>query len=211
MVKSSIMKFPTLTEEFISRRLSETYHPGSVASVDGFAGMYAGVDLKCAAVLLPLTWWKDEWHLLFTRRTEMVEHHKGQVSFPGGGCDAGEESPERTALREAWEEIGMRPADVRLLGRLNEVFTITHYRVTPVVGVIPYPYEFRLAPAEVERAFNVPLAWLSQRDNWEERQLTPAGIDRPFPVISYHPYDDEILWGASARITHNFLGVLGLI
>jgi len=200
-----------LTEASISEHLRLAYQQGVVASTDGTAEMVAGVHLKCAAVLLPLVWWKDEWHLVFTRRTEAVEHHKGQVSFPGGGCDEDETTPEQTALREAEEEIGLRSGDVRLLGRLNEVLTITRFRVTPVVGVMPWPYAIRPEPEEVERVFTIPLLWLAQRENWEEQQATPAGVPPPFLVISYHPYDGEILWGASARMTHNFLSVLGLL
>jgi 8-oxo-dGTP pyrophosphatase MutT (NUDIX family) len=200
---------PDLTEDFISLRLKKAYQPGVIASTDGYAEMYAGVELKCAAVLLPLVCRQDEWHLVFTRRTEVVEHHKGQVSFPGGGCNDEESTPEQTAVREAEEEIGLKPADVRLLGRLNEVLTITHFRVTPVVGVMPWPYEIRPEPAEVERVFTIPLLWLSQPGNWTEQPVTPAGLPRSFQVISYHPYDGEILWGASARIVHNFLSVLG--
>jgi len=78
-----------------------------------------------------------EWHLLFTRRSDSVENHKGQVSFPGGACDGGETTPEETALREAQEEIGIEPRQVRVLGRLNSMLTITSFMVTPVVGVIP--------------------------------------------------------------------------
>ena len=155
-------------------------------------------------------WWMDEWQLVFTRRTETVEQHKGQVSFPGGGCDALESTPEATALREAWEEIGLRPADVRLLGRLTDLITITSYWVTPVVGVIPWPYPLRLEPAEVERVFTIPLLWLADRDNWDEQPFTPDGRQIPFPVIWYHPYDGEVLWGATARITQDFLKILGL-
>jgi 8-oxo-dGTP pyrophosphatase MutT (NUDIX family) len=202
---------PDLTEDYISRRLKETYQPGVIASTDGYAEMYAGAQLKCAAVLIPLVWWKDEWHIVFTRRTEAVEHHKGQVSFPGGGCNADETTPEQTAMREAEEEIGLKSADVRLLGRLNEVLTITRYRVTAVAGVMPWPYELRLEPAEVERVFTIPLLWLAQRENWEERLVTPAGMLRTFPVISYRSYDGEIVWGASAKITHNLLSVLELL
>ena len=198
------------TEKDIIRQLNSAYQAGVVASTDGYAVMYEEVTMKCAAVLIPLVWWDDEWHLAFTRRTEMVEHHKGQVSFPGGGCEMGESTPEATALREAWEEIGLKPEDVRLLGRMNDVITITRYRVTPVVGVIPWPYRARLEPAEVERLFTIPLSWLAERANWDERPVTPAGVLRPFPVIRYQSYDGEILWGASARITQNFLSVLGL-
>jgi 8-oxo-dGTP pyrophosphatase MutT (NUDIX family) len=201
----------TLTEGRISRQLRKSYQPGAIASLDGYAELYTHVTLKCAAVLFPLVWWKDEWQLVFTRRTETVEHHKGQVSFPGGGCETGESTPETTALREAKEEIGLEPEDVRLLGRMNDIITITRYRVTPVVGVIPLPYPFRLEPAEVGRVFTIPLLWLADRLNWDEQPITPDGLLRPFPVLKYHPFDGETLWGASARMTQNFLTVLGLL
>ncbi|MBU2609792.1 MAG: CoA pyrophosphatase [Chloroflexi bacterium] len=201
-----------LTENYIARRLKEAYQPGVVASTDGYAALatsQSGEKLTWAAVLMPLAWKEDEWHLLFTRRTNDVEHHKGQVSFPGGACEA-DETAEQTALREAEEEIGLQQADVRILGQLNDVVTITHYRVTPLVGVIPWPYEFYLAKIEVSRVFTIPLQWLMQRENWAEHNFTPEGTQRAFPVISYHPYDGEILWGASARMTQNLLAVLHL-
>jgi 8-oxo-dGTP pyrophosphatase MutT (NUDIX family) len=200
-----------LTESYIAERLHLAYQPGVVASTDGTAALYEGVTLECAAVLIPLVEHDDEWQLLYTRRTDTVEHHKGQVSFPGGRCDGDESTPEATALREAEEEIGLKPEHVRLLGRLNDVITITRYRVSPVVGVMPWPYQVRLESAEVSRAFTIPLVWLSRRENWDEQYVTPGGTPRPFPVITYHPYDGEILWGASARMTQNFLSVLGLL
>jgi 8-oxo-dGTP pyrophosphatase MutT (NUDIX family) len=201
----------SLTEERITWRLKESYQPGTVASRDGFAGMYENVPLRCAAVLIPLIRWNEGWQLVFTRRTDRVEHHKGQVSFPGGGCDSDESTPEATALREAWEEIGLKPEHVRLQGRMNDYLTITRYRVTPVVGVIPWPYIFKLEPAEVERLFTIPLPWLADHANWDEQPITPDGVLRPFPVIRYHEYDGEILWGATARMTQNFLRVLELV
>ena len=200
-----------LTEATITERLRRAYQPGVISSTDGYAETYENATLKCAAVLIPLVWWKDEWHLVFTRRTEDVEHHKGQVSFPGGGCELDESAPEETALREAREEIGLKAEDVRLLGRLNDVVTITGYRVTPVAGVMPWPYAVRLEPAEVGRVFTISLLWLAERKNWEEQSITPDGAPRPFPVVKYHEYDGEILWGVSARITLNFLSVLGKV
>jgi 8-oxo-dGTP pyrophosphatase MutT (NUDIX family) len=200
-----------LTEDYIASCLREAYQPGEIAASDGYAALSEEGRLVCAAVLMPLAWRADEWHLVLTRRTNDVEHHKGQVSFPGGGCDGDAESAEQTALREAWEEIGLKPEDVRLLGLLNEMITITRYRVTPVVGVIPWPYGFHLSKIEVERAFTMPLSWLAQPANWEAHYFTPGGAPRSFPVISYHPYDGEILWGASARMTQDFLQVLGLL
>lgn len=190
-----------LTEDKISRQLRKYYQSGVIASMDGYAELYEHVTLKCAAVLVPFVRLKDEWQLVFTRRTETVEHHKGQVSFPGGGCEMGEATPEATALREAKEEIGLAPEDVRLLGRMNDIITITRYRVTPIVGVIPWPYQFRPEPAEVGRVFTIPFHWLADSANWQEQSITPQGGFRSFPVISYHPFDGEILWGASARIT----------
>ena len=200
-----------LTEDYISRRLKEAYQPGVFATSDGNVEMFPGEQLKCAAVLLPLVWWDDEWHLVFTRRTETVETHKGQVSFPGGGCDEDESIPEQTALREAEEEIGLKPGDVHLLGRLNEVVTITRYRVTPVAGVMPWPYPVSPERAEVERVFTIPLLWLADSDHWNEASVTPVRNMPPFRMITYNQYDGETLWGVSAKIAHNFLAVLGVL
>ena len=202
---------PVVTENYISRCLKESYQPGMIGIKDRFAEMFDDRKLKCAAVLIPLAWWKEEWHLVFTHRTETVEHHKGQVSFPGGGCDMGETTPEQTALREAEEEIGLRQSDVRLLGRLNEVPTITQYQVTPVAGVMPWPYDFRPEKAEVARIFTIPLNWLADPDHWSEVPISTNGRPSPFQVITYHQYEGETLWGVSAKITHNFLSVLGLL
>jgi 8-oxo-dGTP pyrophosphatase MutT (NUDIX family) len=170
------------------------------------SGDLLGKEPKCAAVLIPLTHFGDEWHLLYTRRGNKVETHKGQVSFPGGACDPGEETAEQTALREVNEEIGIRPQDVRLLGRLTAMITITSFRVTPVVGVIPWPYAFRVECAEVARVFTLPLAWLADKSNRWEIPLP----GRDFGLIVYHPYDGELLWGATALMTDNFLKALGL-
>jgi len=195
----------SLTEGHISRQLKKSYHPGVIASMDGYAELYEHVSLRCAAVLIPFAWWNDEWQLVFTRRAETVEHHKGQVSFPGGGCETGEDSPDATALREAREEIGLAPEDVHLLGRMNDIITITNYRVTPIVGVIPWPYHFTPEPAEVARVFTIPLLWLADRANWDEQPIQREGFSRPFPVVRYHSYDGDILWGATARITLDLL------
>ncbi len=202
---------PDLSETAISERLKASYRPGVIASRDLLPEMDEEAGLKCAAVLVPLIWWEEQWNIVFTRRTQEVEHHKGQVSFPGGGCEVGESVPEETALREAGEEIGLDPADLRLLGRLNDVLTITRYRVSPVVGIMPWPYPLKLEEVEVARVFTIPLAWLADRSNWDEQPARPGGSLRPFPLVTYHPYDGETLWGISARITLNFLSVLGLL
>ena len=195
-----------ITEEFISSKLHKAIE--SAPSYDG----YAEIDLNnetrliCAAVLIPLLQQDGEWHLLFTRRTDKVESHKGQVSFPGGACDEGETTPEETALREANEEIGIDPHKVRVLGHITNMITVTSFRVTPVVGVIEWPTVLHLGKDEVERVFTIPLNWLAERSNrWE---FTMPGRNRS--LIVYHPYDGELLWGATARMTVDFLKVLGL-
>ncbi len=194
------------SEEFIRTKLREAIE--SAPSSDGYAeiDLTDETRLKCAAVLIPLLWQDDEWHVLFTRRTDKVESHKGQVSFPGGGCDEGETTPEETALREASEEIGIDPKKVRVLGKIMNMITITSFRVTPVVGIIEWPAVLRLGIDEVERVFTIPLNWLAERNNrWE---FTMPGRNRS--LIVYHPYDGELLWGATARMTVDFLKVLGL-
>ena len=196
-----------LTEEYISLRLTEAIEAAEPSS-DGYAeiDLTEQTRLKCAAVLIPLAWHDGEWHILYTRRTDKVESHKGQVSFPGGACDEGESTPEETALREADEEIGLNPNDVRVLGRLANMITITYFRVTPVVGVIEWPTVFRVGEHEVARIFTIPLAWLANPVNrW---QFDMPGRNRS--LIAYHPYDGELLWGATARMTVDFLKVLGL-
>ena len=196
-----------LTEEFISKKLAEAEQ--NALESDGYAEIpiKPEMNLKCAAVLVPLTFYKDEWHILFTRRTDRVESHKGQVSFPGGACDEGETTPEQTALREADEEIGMNPADVKVLGRLSRLITISSFRVSPIVGVIPWPYAFKVAGVEVARVFTIPLLWLANRNNYWEFSLRESERS----LIADHPYDGELLWGATARMTVSFLKTIELL
>jgi 8-oxo-dGTP pyrophosphatase MutT (NUDIX family) len=168
---------------------------------------HGGLPPRPAAVLIPLTQQNGEWHFLYTRRAETVEHHKGQVSFPGGATDPQDNSPEATALREADEEIGLRPADVQILGRLSRMLTITNFMVTPVAGIYPSPYPFQLHAQEVARAFTIPLRWLADRQNWQEH---PSPLNGTI-IITYREYEGEVVWGATARITVEFLRALGVV
>jgi 8-oxo-dGTP pyrophosphatase MutT (NUDIX family) len=168
---------------------------------------------KPASVLIPILNASEnesspEWHLLFTKRTDLVADHKGQVSFPGGRSDPSDLTPEKTALREANEEIGLKPDQVQVIGRLEQIITITNYLVTPVIGLIPWPYAFTLEPEEVSRVFSIPLEWLAEQTNHEIRPK-PNIPDSEFPhlrnVIYFKPYHGELLWGVSAEITVRFL------
>ena len=203
-----------LTEECIRQRLIDNYSEGYIdgkKSTDKYYDSSAEDDFKCAAVLIPLIQHESNWCLVYTRRTDQVENHKGQVSFPGGACDLNEIQAEDTALREAWEEIGIKREEVKILGKLADVETITNFRVTPVVGIIPWPYHFKLSQQEVSRVFKIPLDWLIQSSNWVEQKFIKKDIEKEYSLVTYLPYDGEILWGASARITHNFLKALDLI
>lgn len=164
--------------------------------------------LRPAAVLVPLLRREGEWHLLYTRRVDSLPEHSGQVAFPGGRMDPTDPTPEATALREAEEEIGLPPGNVRVLGRLDEYPTITAYCVTPVVAAIDWPFQPHLQPAEVSRLFTIPLAWLARPENYTEHPRPLPLPHAPINVIYYTPYDGEILWGASARMTLALLKTL---
>jgi 8-oxo-dGTP pyrophosphatase MutT (NUDIX family) len=176
---------------------------------------------KPAAVLVPLILNPPHaqtpgWHILYTRRTESVQDHKGQVSFPGGRADPGDNYPTGTALREAYEEVGLRPSDVRILGAMQPFLTITNYLVTPVIGVIPWPYHFTIQPNEVSRIFTIPMDWMAKTENYEikQREFPPSAQIPPqfqnIQVIYYHQYDGELLWGITAEVTLRFLRLLEL-
>jgi len=164
-----------------------------------------------AAVLIPMVKEHDGWHILFIRRTSVAgDIHSGQVAFPGGGLDQSDPSLTATALRETEEELGIRPQDVHILGRLNEFIAISNYRVTPFVGTLPWPYPIIQAEKEVARWFTIPLGWLADpRNRTIERRKLPNGLGE-VGVIFFQEYDSETLWGLSARILTEFLDVAGL-
>ena len=161
-----------------------------------------------AAVLVPLYQADGVWHALFTRRTETVESHRGQVSFPGGQLEPGDPSPTEAALRETEEEIGLRSTDVEILGQLNPLLTVTQFLISPVVGLFRWPYPLRVNPREVANAFGVPLHWLADPANLEVRERQSLAAGPSIPVYYFKPYQGEVIWGATARITLNLLGVM---
>jgi 8-oxo-dGTP pyrophosphatase MutT (NUDIX family) len=164
-----------------------------------------------AAVLVPLYQDDRRWHVLYTLRTDHVEAHRGQVSFPGGRIEPEDGGPEGAALREAEEEIGLRPQDVRLLGLLDSLLTVTQFRVDPVVGVIPWPYPLQVNATEVALAFGVPLEWLADPAHVEMRArlIRPEGPE--VPVYYFKPYQGQVIWGATARITMELLELIAAL
>ncbi len=165
-----------------------------------FAGNINLQPVKPAAVLVPMLEADGDWHLLFIRRAKnSADYHSGQVAFPGGCREPGDADLKATALREAFEEIGLVSDWVKIIGRLPDLISTTSYRITPFVGIIPWPCSLRLAPEEVARAFTIPLAWLTDPDNREVYEhAIPSGTR---PVIRFRPYAGELLWGATARMT----------
>jgi 8-oxo-dGTP pyrophosphatase MutT (NUDIX family) len=164
-------------------------------------------DARPAAVLVPLYRERSEWRVLLTQRTDLVEHHKGQVSFPGGRVDDDDDDRVQTALREAEEEIGLKPQHVAVLGQLDELLTVTQYRITPIVGVIPWPYPFVLSTVELSEVFGAPLRWLADAANLETQYRDPIAPGRPVPVY-YFRYEGHTIWGATARMLLNLLEVV---
>jgi len=160
-----------------------------------------------AAVLVPLLPVGGVVHLLYTRRAASLPHHQGQVAFPGGTHDgARDESMIATALREADEEIGLRPADARVLGALDDIETTTsRFVITPVVAVTPHPYPFAPCPREVDHIFTVPLADLLAPE--AERRETWDFGGRSVP-IDHFPVGGQVIWGATHRITRNLLDII---
>jgi len=160
--------------------------------------------LKPSAVLVLIYEKMGEHYIVLTKRTQDVEHHKGQMSFPGGAYDEGDGDLKTTALREAFEEIGVRGEDVEILGNLDDRATITSsFVITPFVGAIPYPYRFRVNRKEVEELIEAPAAVLlnpdrpSSQTRGSEGKLQPQGY--------YYHFGDYNITGITALILKQFL------
>jgi 8-oxo-dGTP pyrophosphatase MutT (NUDIX family) len=161
-----------------------------------------------AAVLLPLLLKDDDLHILFTKRTQTVKAHKGQVSFPGGVRDSNDASLLTTALREAEEEIGLKPKDVEILGALDPITTVTTgFLVYTFVGLIPYPYPFQLDGREVAEILTAPLHYLADDAHWSKRYY--QAHDKSFEAY-FVTYAHYRIWGATARILKIFFEKNGI-
>ena len=199
-----------LTSQKISYLLKQAYDP-----LVGPESPYPTDKLKSqpipAAVLITFLQKDKSWHLLFIRRTvKPYDRHSGQVAYPGGRCASTDPNIESAALREAQEEVGLDPDDVLILGRIRDMLTITNYRITPIVGLLPWPYHFTPQAEEVDHIFTIPLNWLADPCNRKVRKRGLQLLGKDVPVVYFQKYDGELLWGASARITLLLLEALNL-
>ena len=164
---------------------------------------------ELSAVLVPIYRKPGAYYLLFTKRTEQVTVHKGQISFPGGAYQEGDGSLLGTALRECAEELGIIADRVEILGALDDIVTQTSsYIISPFVAVIPWPYEFKVSAQEIERVIEVPVSALL--DDSSRREETEVIAGERVPSYFYY-YRDEVIWGATARILSQFLDILARV
>ena len=198
-----------LTAQDISKRLQPVNSPLNAQRSFDVPSDLIGDQFRDAAVLVPFVRLRDEWHLLYIRRAcSERDRHSGQVAFAGGKRDPQDVDLYRTALRETHEEIGIDPQDVAILGHLPPHHSISHFKITPIVGQVPWPYSLQLQRSEVDRAFTIPLTWLAEPRNHELRLRELNGTK--VPVVYFKEYDGELLWGATARMTLNLLYRLGV-
>jgi len=191
----------TLAEQKSNANLSGSY------SDDGDAAEIFGLTepLIPAAVLVALIERSQGMTVLLTRRAEQLSSHSGQISFPGGRVEIGDLAPQRTALREAAEEIGLDQERVEILGRLANYVVGTGYRITPVVGFVDPETEFVREEDEVAEIFEVPLAIVLEPENYHRESMRIQNVDRSYYVLSYGGYR---IWGATASILANLRDML---
>jgi 8-oxo-dGTP pyrophosphatase MutT (NUDIX family) len=166
---------------------------------------YEKVSARKAAVIIPLFFKNHEAHLLFTKRTDKVEHHKGQISFPGGMQDATDVTLQDTAVRETWEEMGIQAEDLTILGRTDNFLTNTHFMVTPFVAYFEYPYQFHINPHEIAKVIEVPLSHLLNPDIFRTEQWLRNGI---LWDVHFYDYNDETIWGVTGFLLSNFISIV---
>ncbi len=161
-------------------------------------------NLRESAVLIPLCWDGPDPSVIVTKRSMSVEHHKGEISFPGGRSERSDKDLVHTALREAQEEIGLKSRDVEILGLLDDHISIVGYHITPVVGVFPCPYTFTIN-SESEILLSVSLSDALRDTAWMAEKTTFMGQSIH---IYYLQIEGGVVWGATARILKHFVDLI---
>jgi 8-oxo-dGTP pyrophosphatase MutT (NUDIX family) len=158
-----------------------------------------------AAVLIPLFLKNGEYHILFTKRAENMTHHRGEISFPGGVNHPEDTDILQTALRETWEEVGIAPEEVEILGVLDDFLSIHNVLVTPYVGFVATELRLRINPAEIERIVEVPLSYLLTPGIFQLREWSWQG--RTIPLL-FVLYGKDSIWGLTAAMLKQFLEII---
>ncbi len=156
-------------------------------------------NLKLSAVLVLLYKTYSGYVVMFNKRTQKVEFNKGEICFPGGGMDKTDDNLLATALRETHEEMGIRPADVDLLGELDDTTTRTGFVIKPFLATIPYPYVFNPNDDEVEEVLEVPVVTLMDPRNVSEVHWAHSRL---------YSYKHHQIYGATARILEQVISVM---
>lgn len=192
----SLFRILTQMEQYIKKILASRFHR-----------VMEDKRLAPSAVLLLVVHHEKEYHVLLTKRSRTVAHHKGEVSFPGGTLDPDDDDLLCTALREGEEEIGVKPEDVSILGRLDDVSTTsTGFIIATYVGIIPYPYSFEINDDEIADLFIVPLKGLCRQYGQQCRKMpSEKSGGQICPSDSPFRHKGQVIWGATARILLQFL------
>jgi 8-oxo-dGTP pyrophosphatase MutT (NUDIX family) len=165
-----------------------------------------GRKLRPAAVLIPIIGEGDQARIILTKRASALEHHPGQIAFPGGKQDQDDKDIIATALREASEEIGLEPGNVEVLGRMQPHETVTSFDVTPIVARVVQPFNPAPEKGEVDEVFEVPLNHLLTPGNYLIQARRWQGKLRYYYTVPYGPY---YIWGATARILRSLADAVG--
>ncbi|MGI9355904.1 MAG: NUDIX hydrolase [Rhizobiaceae bacterium] len=193
-----------VTERFESRADIMAAVGGDHALNPDFGPSIEDREFRDAAVLIPVIDRGGAAHILLTQRTEHLNSHSGQVAFPGGKIDAGE-SAEEAALREAHEEVGLEPEDIEVLGTFGTYYSGSGFSIAPVVGQVRGHPQLVINDNEVAAAFEVPLAWLMDRDRYNIESRTWQDRERFFYAMPYMdrsivPPVERRIWGVTAGI-----------
>ena len=205
-MKVNFSKKEEVSKKIISVIHPTDYHDNFVRKVDTTFDLdlkqsSTNISLHPASVLVPLQYEDSMWQVILTRRSMNMKKHSGQISFPGGKFEDEDKTLDATALREAFEEIGLSSKNVCLWGSLPSHETVTGFRVFPFIGVVN-GYEIQInSAAEVSEVFKVPLEFLLDGRSYSKHSVTWNGEKRTYLAVPYGPY---YIWGATARILYNF-------
>lgn len=193
------MTYPDLIAR-LEAALAQPGTPTSDFDLNPDIALPPGRALRPAAVLIAIERTASGGRVLLTKRSSKLKHHPGQIAFPGGKLDPDDADLKAAALREAWEEVGLPPQKVRIIGQLPCHETVTGFQVTPFVAELRGPFIPVTEAGEVEDVFTVPLAHLLDRAQFTIEKRRWRGVWRQYYAVPYGPY---YTWGATARMLRN--------